>query len=219
MGDLENRIHNQLIKTIVNNLGDTPLILKGGTALMLAYNMDRYSEDIDYDSNTKLDLESLLHTIMQDNTRMNFTLNTKKDTDTTSRVLIHYSTEKISSGILKVEIKNNIHLEAEEIHNAPGFFVYSIDRLCQDKIETSRERIKPRDFYDLGYIANRYKKKLSNHNITALADLSNDKDLHNLYKKEWINDRFVREKPIETTINSLKAIKKYLKQQENDYEY
>jgi len=37
------------IVKILKNLKDKPLVLKGGTALMLYYNLDRFSEDIDFD--------------------------------------------------------------------------------------------------------------------------------------------------------------------------
>ena len=52
VSDIPNRIHNRLIQTIVNGLSNKPMVLKDGTALMLAYGLDRHSGDIDYDSNT-----------------------------------------------------------------------------------------------------------------------------------------------------------------------
>ncbi len=71
MSDIPDRIHRTLIEKIVKGLSDKPLVLKGGTALMLAYNLDRYSEDIDYDSSTKIDLPGHLEAIMQ-GTRMQY---------------------------------------------------------------------------------------------------------------------------------------------------
>ncbi len=59
--------HNQLISTekwhievmssIVKAVSDTTLILKGGTALLLIYGLDRFSEDLDFDSQKKIRLE------------------------------------------------------------------------------------------------------------------------------------------------------------------
>ena len=43
---------------ILKNLTDTPLVLKGGTALYLAYGLPRFSEDLDFDSSKKLNLLS-----------------------------------------------------------------------------------------------------------------------------------------------------------------
>jgi predicted nucleotidyltransferase component of viral defense system len=35
------------------------MYLKGGTSLNLAYGLDRFSEDLDYNSNKKLNIESI----------------------------------------------------------------------------------------------------------------------------------------------------------------
>ena len=49
------------MKTILEKINqkDLPLYLKGGTSLLLCYDLDRFSEDIDLNSNTKLNLESI----------------------------------------------------------------------------------------------------------------------------------------------------------------
>ncbi len=36
--------HEKLMRTIVKNLADTPMVLKGGTALYLGYGLNRFSE-------------------------------------------------------------------------------------------------------------------------------------------------------------------------------
>ena len=77
MSDIPDRIHKRLIETVVKGLAEKPLVLKGGTALILAYNLDRYSEDIDYDSNTRVELTDALEKIMRA-TRMEYNIVTKK---------------------------------------------------------------------------------------------------------------------------------------------
>jgi hypothetical protein len=37
--------HVQVMSAIAKSVADTPLILKGGTALLLCYGLDRFSED------------------------------------------------------------------------------------------------------------------------------------------------------------------------------
>ena len=56
VSDIPDQIHMRLIQTIVKVFSNRPVVLKGGTALMLAYGLNRHSEDIDYDSNTRIDL-------------------------------------------------------------------------------------------------------------------------------------------------------------------
>jgi len=46
------------MRSITRSLADTPLILKGGTALLFAYGLNRFSEDLDFDSNKHLRLEN-----------------------------------------------------------------------------------------------------------------------------------------------------------------
>ncbi len=40
--------HEKLMRAIVKNLADTPMVLKGGTALYLGYGLNRFSEDLDF---------------------------------------------------------------------------------------------------------------------------------------------------------------------------
>ena len=50
--------HERLMRSILKGISDTPLVLKGGTALLLAYDLSRFSEDLDFDAPHKLNLES-----------------------------------------------------------------------------------------------------------------------------------------------------------------
>ncbi len=219
MSDLPDRIHKKLIETIVKGLSTKPLVLKGGTALMLAYDLDRYSEDIDYDSNTKIDLVAEVGTIMRENTRMQYSIKSKKITDTTSRIFVNYTTENIEEETLKIEVKNNLALQLEDIQNDRGFNVYSINWICQNKIDITRSRIKPRDFYDLGHISRQFKSELNEKNLRKLTHIAEDKTLHDLYRTQWHKDKFVREKSFEATIRALKSIKTYLQNKEKESEY
>jgi len=55
-------IHQELMLTICQkiSLKKLPVILKGGTALLLCYGLNRHSEDLDFDSNKKNDLENII---------------------------------------------------------------------------------------------------------------------------------------------------------------
>lgn len=62
--------HERLMRAVLNNLVETPLVLKGGTALYLGYGLNRFSEDLDFDSDKKLNLVIfllffLLHQLLQ----------------------------------------------------------------------------------------------------------------------------------------------------------
>jgi predicted nucleotidyltransferase component of viral defense system len=42
--------HVEIMRKIARSFNESPMVLKGGTALLLAYGLDRYSEDLDFDS-------------------------------------------------------------------------------------------------------------------------------------------------------------------------
>ena len=215
MSDIPERIHKRLIETIVSGLSDKPLLLKGGTALMLAYKLDRYSEDIDYDSNTRINLAGELDDIMRE-TRMTYKIVTRKHTPTTSRVFIKYTTERIQETNLCVEIKNNIKIPVSDINQSHSFQVYCINRICREKIRTTSERTKPRDLYDLGFIASNFKAELDDKNLLALENLFLQKKLIAHYKEFWSMDDMVKHKPFLITVASLSTITKYLQARRTD---
>jgi predicted nucleotidyltransferase component of viral defense system len=45
----ERRLHVEIMRAIARELHDLPMVLKGGTALLLCYGLDRFSEDLDFD--------------------------------------------------------------------------------------------------------------------------------------------------------------------------
>lgn len=106
---------------------------------------------------------------------MQYDIATKKHTDTTSRVFIKYTTEKTKGVLLKIEVKNNRQLSSDDISKHPGFFVYSINKICQHKLHASEQRIKARDFYDPGFIAARFKNEFNNSSTQFHQEISSRK--------------------------------------------
>lgn len=53
--------HVQFMSEIAKSISDSPTVLKGGTALLLAYGLDRYSEDLDFDSTKQLNLQKRIN--------------------------------------------------------------------------------------------------------------------------------------------------------------
>ena len=45
----EQALHERIMREIALEMQDTPLVLKGGTALALLYGLDRHSVDLDFD--------------------------------------------------------------------------------------------------------------------------------------------------------------------------
>lgn len=124
-----NTAHEKLMVAILQNLSDTPLVLKGGTALYLGYGLNRFSEDLDFDSNKNLNLLNKV----KESTPVGFkidNINVKKDTETVSRYVIQYSVPKIGlQDALKMEISYRTPVPEEQVTVKNGIRFSSIERI------------------------------------------------------------------------------------------
>lgn len=113
--------HLELMKAILKSIKDKPLALKGGTALMLGYGLDRFSEDIDLDVTTArkgrgtINLTSTLKNL-DPNLNINF-VKIKKDSDTVTRYTLKYDETKY----LRIEIsyRNPVDKNSVSERNGP----------------------------------------------------------------------------------------------------
>ena len=48
--------HVEIMRAVAKDIQDLPMVLKGGTALLLCYGLDRFSEDLDFDAPKKFSL-------------------------------------------------------------------------------------------------------------------------------------------------------------------
>lgn len=150
--------------TELNKETDT-FILKGGTSLLLAYGLDRFSEDIDLDGK-KRRLKGFVEGYSQ---KHGCSFRVAKDTPTVERFMLVYapSIEKP----LKIEISyRNRNIPANAHHCVNGIEVYTIDRICQLKTGAYQGRDKLRDLYDICFICDRYFEELSESSKEQLKD-------------------------------------------------
>ena len=159
-----------LLREIAQSQKDK-FILKGGTALMYSYKLDRFSEDIDFDARTNISLEGC---IKQFCSKRNYEYRKAKETDTVHRFFIHYHGDKP----LKIEISyRDINIEEEYYTKINDIYVYTIDSLCMLKTIAYTSRDKIRDLYDICFIVEKYWDTLS-------------KPVKLLLKKSFINKGF-----------------------------
>ena len=169
--DAHLKIISDLLTFINKNTND--FILKGGTALMFCYGLDRFSTDIDLDGKRKL------NTIIKNFCKeKNFEYSLKKNTDYVERYVIHYDNDKT----LKVEVshrKYNLYSKEPIIKNSIN--TYSIEDLFSFKVDCLNQRVKIRDFYDICFIYNNYQKYLRKEDIFRLEDFL-DRNEGNYYE-------------------------------------
>lgn len=159
--------HFKVISDFLTQLNavTSDFVLKGGTSLMMCYNLDRFSEDIDLDARRgNKNIEQIVDVFCK---QYNYAYNVNKDTDTVKRYMIHY-TEKRNKP-LKVEISyRRRSIGNDETTNINGIEVYNIDSLCIMKASAYQARDKIRDLYDICFLCNNYWDYLSEGAINAL---------------------------------------------------
>lgn len=171
-----NNIHKKLMINLLKNFADTPLVLKGGTALYLAYGLPRFSEDLDFDSSKKLNLLSKIKSSAPSGIIIN-NINVKKDTDTVSRYLINYSDK--SSGHtdnLKLEVSYRTPIPEYQITVKDGIRYASIERIIDNKLRAAFDgdniRTKARDLFDLHFLATNYSNYFNVQTAKRLSQFS-----------------------------------------------
>lgn len=143
----------------LNGISDD-YILKGGTALMCCYHLDRLSEDIDFDSLNKRGIRNIVSEFCKANS---FSYRLAKDSPTTLRYMIHYSE---NDKPLKIETSfRRKHIASEETFRINGIRVYNINTLCIMKSAAYQMRDKIRDLFDLSFIINNYYNDLDKSTI------------------------------------------------------
>lgn len=148
--------HRETIDEFLKHLNGSSddFILKGGTALMTCYGLDRFSEDIDLDG-TKKTIGSIVDDFCR---KKEYSYRIAKDTDTVKRYMINYGNE---GRPLKVEVSFRKRvIDPNEVDKIQGINVYKINSLCAMKANAYINRDKIRDLYDLAFICNNFWEQL-----------------------------------------------------------
>jgi len=190
--------HWLFMTNIVKSLADTPYVLKGGTALMFGYELDRFSEDLDFDSTKKLNLETKINESLPLGFEV-IDIKKPKDTDTVQRYKVHYKTPngdrrlKIETSYRKKDIDTNDYSLIKDMQ------IYNIDFLLDNKISASHDGAKPRttarDLYDIDFIVNNFKSVITPTFKTRLEEFIIDEDaLYDRFEDAYNEDSLVNVK-------------------------
>lgn len=145
-------LHGKVIDDFLLYLNERTdnFILKGGTALLECYGLDRFSEDIDFDGKEP-NIEEYVAAFCE---KHQYDYRVAKDTDTVKRYMIHYGNERKP---LKVETSfRRKQIPQEETTKINGVNVYRINPLCTMKVNAYMGRDKLRDLYDVAFICGHY---------------------------------------------------------------
>jgi predicted nucleotidyltransferase component of viral defense system len=168
----ERQLHVDIMRAIARELHDIPMVLKGGTALLLCYGLDRFSEDLDFDAPKKFNIAGRVEKILSQKAK-GHGIRTVKDTETVQRLKAHY-TGLTSDRLLKIETSFRTPPTEEQTTVIDGIRTYSVGTLIAQKINALEHRTAARDLYDIAFLTRQYAEKFSTESIQKLGELMAD---------------------------------------------
>ena len=166
------QLHVRIMREVLCAVQETPLVLKGGTALLLCYGLDRFSEDLDFDAPKKLNLESRIEHALRPITQQ-LRITRTKDTDTVQRYRIEYECAAVQSR-LKVEVSCRDAVADADVLVREAVRTYRIGRLIEQKTRAMENRTTARDLYDVHFLATHFRTEFGSDAITRLRALTAD---------------------------------------------
>lgn len=164
--------HVRIMQAIAKDLSDLPMVLKGGTALLLCYGLDRFSEDLDFDAPKKFNVAGRVDKVLSRLTSEHV-VRTVKDTETVQRLKIQYRTEDVSR-LLKIETSFRREPEEESVVTLDGIKTYKVSELISQKLRALENRTKARDLYDVAFLHRQYSHEFTDHSRAVLSALVKD---------------------------------------------
>ena len=193
----EQALHERIMREIALEMQDTPLVLKGGTALALLYGLDRHSVDLDFDcgrakrvwikNRVRRGLREV--DVPMSAFRRGFPMWKGR------RFHVHYINRANNADqLLKVELSFRNIPQADDIEIVDGIRTYKIPALFDQKMNAADDRTKARDLYDLGFLAESHGDSLSTEQILRADRFSRHyKRLADRYHGAFQDDKLLRE--------------------------
>jgi hypothetical protein len=209
----EQKIHVNVMLSIARSLSDTPMVLKGGTALLLAYQLDRFSEDLDFDSDKKIHLENRIFNAASKHAKVK-RIDILKNTPTVSRYRLLYET---SHGTARLKIETSFRSIPTESQMINGIKVYPIETLIKQKLNAFENRTRARDLYDINFLAKKFPDKFTNTELSILLNsLSNLDGLEKRFLADFIEDNILHEEDVTKIVVSLQESAQKIQQTISD---
>lgn len=186
------------MKAIVQAVLDTPMVLKGGTALLLAHGLDRYSEDLDFDSTAPINLDAKLKRAAVKAGVAIVDVRQKKNTETTKRYMVDF-TGKHGSSSIKIETSlRSDSIDQSNVLTVDGMRVYNAATIIGHKLGCTESRSKVRDLYDLDYLARTHANDFTKDQAKALATFTANPDsIYSRYAADHQGDPLLASKPLD----------------------
>jgi len=190
----EREQHREIMRLIAQSFSDTPMILKGGTGLYLGYGLNRFSEDLDFDSTVAISVEARIREVLRKTLFKLVGITPKKDTETVKRWMIDYSGKHGARSLkLEVSLRNSV-IEPDTYEQIDGINIYKVEALIDQKLNAVAHRAKVRDLYDLRFLSEHYADQFSERQAQTLLDFVADPaGIVDLYEEDHAQDPILKE--------------------------
>lgn len=186
-------------------------VLKGGTALLTCYHLDRFSEGIDLDGTDINKITRIVDTYCSKN---KYVCHVLLDTNATKRFFIHYGNVMHP---LKIEVSFRSIILNSDCTKINGIKVYSINKLMNLKLNAYNTRDTIRDLYDITFIAKHYWDSLTPEIKSNLNESLHYKGLEHFdYILYTSNDNLIDKDKL--TVDFLELINKFNLAQKDELE-
>ena len=216
----DERLHCEVMQACLNAIQkDKPLVLKGGTALMLGYGLERFSEDLDFDiadtytGKGTIKLDNILKNALPYGVKLQ-ELIVKKDTATVSRYILRYQKDDISNR-LKIEVSYRTPVKPVDIVHKNGNQFLSVGKIADFKIATildnhSDARTRARDLFDTAFIVKNYASEVNPALLNQLKQVDTN-ELLSRYEQSFVEDKIMQRHKIsadEVVLSLLESVHK-----------
>ena len=214
----DNALHLKLMKTIstMTFLNNLPLTLKGGTALLFGYSLDRMSTDLDFDANKDVNLESVIAKAFAsyhgENRPVLIDLNLKKHTDIVKKYMVtygEYNTDKKEN--LKIEMSFRRGYQESETDVINNMRIYKLPVIFDFKKMAFQDRTVARDLHDIIFIGKNYINNLNAEQISFIKNIYKNVDaIFNRYFIAYKEDDILKDRFLEDLSDLEKLVSKKL---------
>jgi len=203
LGQSEVDYFQHIILFILYTKLDSQLIFKGGTALQKCYNLERFSEDLDFNTNKEQDIKTVIESGLKDffiehETEINEHPKGRNFIFRIRGPLYNGNRNSLCKILIDLSSRESTKLPpktitiAKTINEIPSFQVIAMDQeeILAEKIRAILTRDKARDIYDLSYLLDQgisQNKKLINEKLEFdKIEFSKNKLIKEIEKKKHL---------------------------------
>jgi len=186
-----------VMRAVAKELSGKPMVLKGGTALLFCYGLNRFSEDLDYDCPTRHNLAASIRKALATIDK-NVKIEVVKAGENVTRYRIQCETPH-GAVKLKIETSHRDKADPKETTIIDGIKVYKIEALVRMKINALEKRTTARDLFDVHFLVSKHPAAFTPETKKRLLKLvANPDEIVGRFKTAFATDTLLSHIDVET---------------------